>query len=291
MEIKKLFSKENVTAATNTVKAGAKQHAPTLMLIGATLGLGLTAYELWKAKPKCDDILAERKKKLADLELVEERENAEGDGYEVVPVYTEEEKKKETRKINIDTGVELALALKAPIATAVTTIGLMWGANYIHIRRTRSLTKKLADATALYDISQEALKKYKKALGEEVGEEKKEEVEKKIVEEVSSTRSSDPRYVMQWFLDKPTGRVFPSTIAQIENGVADVRLNFGYGEFIEANILYDNWGLEECGFGEKNGWDPQRVELWVKMNETKKLPDGRSVIVLDYDTVECPRYE
>ena len=291
MGINKLFSKELVGATVNKVGAGAKQQAPTLMLIGATLGLGLTVYELWKAKPKCDDILARREEELEKLEETVIQDNAEGDGYEEVSKYTEEEKKKETRKINVDTGVELALALKAPIATAATTIGLMWGANYIHIVRTRTLAKKLADATALYEISNEALKKYKKALGEEVGEEKKEEVEKKIVEEVSSTRSSDPRYVMQWFLDKPTGRVFPSTIAQIENGVADVRLNFGYGEFIEANILYDNWGLEECGFGEKNGWDPQRVELWVKMNETKKLPDGRSVIVLDYDTVECPRYD
>ena len=295
MEIKKLFSKENVTAATNTVKAGAKQHAPTLMLIGATLGLGLTAYELWKAKPKCDDILAKRKEELEKLEETVIQDNAEGDGYEEVAKYTEEEKKKETRKINIDTGVELALALKAPIATAVTTIGLMWGANYIHIQRTRSLTKKLADATALYDISQEALKKYKGNTKEIVGEEKADEIEKKTAGDISESQKAktvDYRYMYQLFYDKPRGKEFYSTIAQLENGVADVRMNFGYGEFIEANILYDNWGLDECGFGEKHGWMPGQIELYLKpLNDSIVLPDGRSAIVIDYDYMDAPEWD
>ncbi len=299
MEIKKLFSKENVAAATNTVKAGAKQHAPTLMLIGATIGLGLTIYEVLKAQPKCDDILAERKKKLADLELVEERENAEGDGYEVVPVYTEEEKKKETRKINVDTGVELALALKAPIATAITTIGLMWGANYIHIKRTRSLTKKLADATALYDISQEALKKYKGNTEEIVGKEKAEEIQKKTDEDIIKDQNErkiivDPRYTYQLYLDKPTGQIFYSTPAQIILGEAEINNHLNSLEdFVEANILYDTWGMmvTDSEFGEKHGWAPGQIEFYVKSNETRKLPDGRSVVVLEYDYMDAPTYD
>lgn len=303
MEIKKLFSKENVAAATSTVKAGAKQNAPTLMLIGATIGLGLTIYEVLKAKPKCDDILAERKEKLEELEaevVDESAVDAESEETEaevkMVPKYTEEEKKIERRKINIDTALRLGDVLKKPFAIGATTVGLMWGANYIHIKRTRSLTKKLADATALYDISQEALKKYKGNTEEIVGKEKAEEIQKKtdndICEEQKTKCVYDYRFKYQLFYDKATGRDWYSTIAQLENGVADVRMNFDIGEFIEANILYDNWGLDACGFGEKHGWMPGQIELYLKpLNEAKVLPDGRSAIVVEYDYMEAPRYD
>ena len=301
MEIKKLFSKENVAAATSTVKAGAKQNAPTLMLIGATIGLGLTIYEVLKAKPKCDDILAERKEKLEELEaeVVDESavdsESEEVEEPKMVPKYTEEEKKIERRKINIDTALKIGGVLKKPFAIGATTVGLMWGANYIHIKRTRSLTKKLADATALYDISQEALKKYKGNTEEIVGKEKAEEIQKKTDEDIcegQKARPYDYRYMHQLFYDKPRGKEFYSTIAQLENGVADVRMNFDIGEFIEANILYDNWGLDECGFGEKHGWMPGQIELYLKpLNESIILPDGRSAIVVDYDYMEAPDYD
>lgn len=302
MEFKKLFSKENVAAATSTVKAGAKQNAPTLMLIGATIGLGLTIYEVLKAKPKCDDILAERKEKLEELEsevvdesaVDTESEEAEAE-VKMVPKYTEEEKKLEKRKINIETALKLGGVLKKPFAIGATTVGLMWGANYIHIKRTRSLTKKLADATALYDISQEALKKYKGNTEEIVGKEKAEEIQKKTDEDICDdhkTRRVDYRYMHQLFYDKPRGKEFYSTIAQLENGVADVRMNFDIGEFIEANILYDNWGLDECGFGEKHGWMPGQIELYLKpLNESIVLPDGRSAIIVDYDYMEAPEYD
>ena len=301
MEIKKLFSKENVAAATSTVKAGAKQHAPTLMLIGATIGLGLTIYEVLKAKPKCDEILAERKEKLEELEseVVDEssvgHESEEVEEPKLVPKYTEEEKKIERRKINIETAFKLGGVLKKPVAIGATAVGLMWGANYIHIKRTRSLTKKLADATALYDISQEALKKYKGNTEEIVGKEKAEEIQKKTDNDIcegQKVRHMDYRYMYQLFYDKATGRAWYSTIAQLENGVADVRMNFDIGEFIEANILYDNWGLDECGFGEKHGWMPGQIELYLKpLNESKVLPDGRSAIVVEYDYMEAPEYD
>lgn len=273
MNLGKIFTKETV----NKVGVGAKKNAPTLMLIGATIGFGLTIYEAMKAKPKIDDILEKRKARIEEI----------GDG---------EGKEDEVKKANIEAGVDLVKVVSKPAVTGACTVGLMWGANYIHMKRIASLSKKLADATALYDISQEALKKYKISTKEVVGEKKEEEISKKADQRLVDDTYNASKVLNcgqgdQLFLDKKTGRYFRSTLAQIENGVADLRLYFDYGEFIEANRLYENWGLDECEFGEENGWMPGQIELWVSTRNTAKTPDGHSCIVLEYDTIPCPRYE
>ena len=292
MEIKKLFSKEAMNATESKVGAGAKQQAPTLMLIGATISIGLMAYEIVKAKPKCDYILEERREKLKKLDEVLEDKNGTVE-------LTEESKKIERRKINIEAGIELVSAVKKPVGAAVLTIGLMWGANYIHIKRTKSLAKKLADATALYEISQEALKKYKGNTEEIVGKEKAEEIQKKTDEDIITDQKGrkvviDPRYTYQLYLDKPTGQLFYSTPAQIELGVVEVNKYLNMPEdFVEANILYDVWGMliTDSEFGEKHGWAPGQIEFYLKSNETRKLPDGRCANVLEYDYMDAPTYD
>ena len=62
---------------------------------------------------------------------------------------------------------------------------------------------------------------------------------------------------------------------------------------MEANILYDTWGMmvTDSEFGEKHGWAPGQIEFYVKSNETRKLPDGRSVVVLEYDYMDAPTYD
>lgn len=283
--------KIDAKAVMGKVTHGAKRNAPTLMLVGATIGFGLTVYEFMKAKPKMDDILAERKAKIEELSATKEDENGDE-----VPKYSDAEKKAETRKINIDAGIQIAETFGPAVGIGAATIGLMWGANYIHMKRFSSLSKKLADTVAVADISREALEKYKIATKQTVGEEKEKEISEKSDEEFLK-EIYQPNKILnsgqgdQLFLDKPTGRIFVSTIAQIKEGVAEITRSFAYEDFIEANVLYDLWGLDACGFGEDHGWMPGQIDIYVKMNELARTPDGRSCIVLDYDVIDRMRYD
>ena len=292
--MKNVFTKENVSAVAGKMKIGAKKNAPTLMLIGATISFGLTIYEVIKVLPKVNDILEDRRARIDSLDgdPAEEVEDVESEPVEL----SEEEKKDAIRAINIDAAIKLGKVLWKPISTGATTIGLMWGANYIQVKRLDSMTKKLADTVAVADISKEALKQYKLATKGGVGEEKEKDISDKADQELVNEMYEPSKTLNsgqgdQLFLDKQTGRLFRSTLSKVKEGVAEVRMLFDYGEFIEANILYDYWGLEECGFGENHGWMPGQIELSLKTNETAKTPDGHSCIVLEYDYMEMPQYD
>lgn len=291
MDVKKLLSKDGLKVAMEKSKYVAKEKAPTLMIIGAAAGLCGTVYLALVAKPKADEILETRAKKLAELEgKSDPEEEILDEEKDEKPVLTEEEKKEERWKINLDAGVKMVKVVFPPFVMGVTTIGLMFGANYINLKR-------LADATALYDISSSALRRYKEKTKEVLGENKAADVKNAVAQSTIDDTYRGDKVLNSGqgddiFLDYPTGRYFRSTRAAVDRAFADVMMALSKGdEFISCNDLYFALDIphSECGFGEKNGWMPGYCEPRPEYSYAS-THDGHSCTVIDYDYMKRFRF-
>lgn len=225
MKIGKILTKEGLSRAFKSIKGSAKDNAPTLMILGATFGVGLTVYEALKAKPKYDDILADRKKDIEALKNQEKEtetdEEAEVEGEEASESKPEEklsddEIKKEITKINVNAAIRIMMASWKLAGAAGGTILLMWMANKAHLGR-------LQAATAIADLSAETLGLYKKKNKEVLGEEKAKEVDEAVAQERFDKATLDyddfpePEGGEGYrIFDMETGHFFRSSMHQIE---------------------------------------------------------------------------
>ena len=145
------------------------------MSIGAAAGLGVTVYLSLKAKPKVDEAVAETKEEIKGI--LNENGCDEDTMTETV--------KKEVRAAKIRCAKKVGKVVAGPVLTALATLGLIFGSNAVN-------TKRISEATALYEISNNAQKIYKEAAKEVVGDKKAEEIsEKAATKRIEQTYDSD----------------------------------------------------------------------------------------------------
>lgn len=251
----------------NGIIEGVRKNAPTIMSVGAVVGLGATVYLAVKAKPKADDILAKRKEELEEIKENEEQ--------------TEEEKKREIRNINIGAVTEMAKVIAPAAGAFIATAGLILGANHINLKR-------LSYIGGMYTISQTELKKYKEKAKEIVGERKEGEIREAVARDFVADTYTDDVTVFQTgkgdllYLDEWSGRYFRSSKAAIESAFAKVT-ELTYGDmFCSLNELYSLLGLEETRFGNDCGFTPDQGFRMPDYSYTE-APNGEHAIVVHYD--------
>lgn len=258
-----------------------KREAPTLMSIGALVGVAVTAFLAFKSSPKVDEVLKEAKEAKEKIKEMETKTTEETPEEERV---TSDEIKKAKKDARVRKVIGLAKGLWPVGVAALATGALILGANHINLRR-------IAVYAGAYEVASGDLKKYKEKLNEVVGEKKAQEVRQAVSQEKVDERfkGMDPEndqllihhtgFGNQLFYDEWSGRVFESSEAAIERAFHESSNETLY-EFVSLNEVYSRLGLSSIGAGNDMGLDGDTYPSFGK--EWVTLPDGRRATSLSY---------
>ena len=239
------------------VKRGFGKRSPAILTATGILSMGTAAVLAAKETPKA-------------IRLIEEREAELGD--ELTP----REKLETTWKCYVP-------ALTAGIFGAACLIG----AHSVHTKRNAAI------ATA-YKLSETALTEYKKAVTEEIGEEKESLIRKKVRQKkLEETPTGSNNIIItgrgnQLCYDGVSGRVFESDLNTIEKAINKVNREMTYDMYISLSDFYDELGLDHTDISDQIGWNLEDGLLEVSF-DSMILPDGRPCITLEYHV--APKYD
>lgn len=159
------------TKALGKIKFGAMKHSPEILIVSGIVGLIGAGVLACRATLKSEDILSERKTKLANAELLENNERED---------YSPEDARKDRLIINVQTGLKIAGKYAPAVGIAVAaTISILAGHNI--------LRKRSAAIAAAYAAVNNGFKEYRKRVVERFGEKADEELklgvkQKQIIE-------------------------------------------------------------------------------------------------------------
>lgn len=161
--------------------------------------------------------------------------------------------------------------------------------------------KAIAAMSGLYAMSEGAIKEYKDAVVEEVGEEKAKDIDKKAK---ANKIKNDPPTADKIIIgeggkylcyDPYSGRYFLSSAAKLKRAAVELNLR-GFNsldQFISVNDWYDEIGLPTISIGEDIGWDPDNpliIDFDAEVHEDDAY-DDRPVLVVEYENQPRPLYE
>ena len=292
MKIGKLATPKFVNAG---LEWGRKQ-LPTIMSVGAVVGLGATVYLALKAKPKADEILEEAKEKIDDIReygVDPEAENVGDSAEERL-----KNVKKEVRNVKINCALDMAKVVWRPIVVGGVTIGLILGANRISMRR-------LASLGAAYEVATGDLKKYKEKTKEILGEKKESEIREAVAKEKITEAVVDPetgelknfdiietgKGSMLYF-DAWSGRFFRSSATAIKMAVNEVNRLVLANDFATLDDFYYELGLPQAKFAEEYGFHAMNNNLMEVPTFTFTVaPNGEHAIEMNYDIYPRHKYD
>lgn len=274
---------------------GARKDAPTLMCVGAAIGVVATVYFAVKAKPKADEILAERKKELDEIEevKVEKVETEDGVWEEKEVKLSEEDKKTLKQKANVTCAIKMTKVVLPAVIAGGTTIFLIFMANHINVKR-------LSAMGVAYKISSDELKKYKEKTKEIVGEKKEGEIRdaastdriNEVYGDGSDWKVYDTGKGDLLYFDKWSGRFFRSSANVIEAAVNEVNRLALANDFASLNDYYYEIGLPHCELAEEFGFHSMNGHLMEHPTYSfTKAPDGQHAIEVDYNIYPRNAYD
>lgn len=234
-----------------TITRGLKKHSPELLIGAGIAGMISTVILAVKGTPKA-------------IKIIEEKEKEKNGKL------TKKEVVKETWKCYIP----------AAIAGTASITSILIG-NKVHLARTAAL------ATA-YTLTENTLNEYKNKVVEAIGAEKEKEISEKVMaDKVASNNIIGSEYVLangkQLFFEPVTGRVFVSSINDIEKAVNRLNKNmtqdtFGY---ITLNELFEEIGLEPVDAGCKLGWNLEKGLIDISFG-SHLTADGKACVTIEY---------
>lgn len=242
------------------VKRGFGKRSPAILTATGILSMGTAAFLAAKETPKAIRLIEEREMELQELEE------------ELTP----KEKVKVAWKCYIP-------ALSAGVFGAACLIG----AHSVHTKRNAAI------ATA-YKLSETALTEYKKAVTEEIGEEKESLIRKKVRQKKLEETPTGPNNIIitgrgnQLCYDGVSGRVFESDLNTIEKAINKVNREMTYDMYISLSDFYDELGLDHTDISDQIGWNLEDGLLEVSF-DSMILADGRPCITLEYHV--APKYD
>lgn len=167
------------------------------------------------------------------------------------------------------------------------------------VKSYNTISKRLAAATALAEVSMETLRIYRDKAKKVIGEEKAKELEDKVREEQRENdekraASGDPGYDIQWFKDEVTGQEFLSTRENILRAQCDLinkihcEYKVSFNEFIDILNDYSlncndskEYQLERVLNGNQIGWE-EGDAIYIGF-EPDILKNGRSCLKVSYN--------
>ena len=285
------------------------KEAPLVMAIAAIGGVAVTAFTAFKASKKAAAVKAAYDAEMEELnkkkegEVSEESDESDDElvpGEEVeddVKENKKEEKaaklsdedfKKEVKRIKRDYIFGMAKALAAPVVLGLVTCGLIIGSHHVQARRLLYMTTAYEAATGNL---KEEVNKYKEKLKEVVGEEKAAEVEKEVTEKVVRDEMAknpgeiyDTGYGNDLFFDKMTATKFRADRQKVKDAFWQVALyatEYGKAQIVD---FYDELGLASPVLADYFCFKTVGGKVAYKTTVVKDH-SGEAMYVLEYEVV------
>lgn len=247
-----------------SAQATITKHSPEILTGIGIAGMVTAAILAVKATPKALTLIEERKEELYPLD--------EEGTLTLPPVET----------------VKTCWKCYVPaVATGVVSIACLVGASSVNHRRNAAL------ATA-YTLSETALKEYKDAVVETIGEKKERDVKDRVAKDKID---KDPVVNKEVIItekgntlcyDYISGRYFKGDIDNIKRVVNDLNRQMMSDMYISLNEFYDEIGLENIGIGYDLGWNIDRG--YIELDFSSQLAtDGTPCLVVNYSV--APQYD
>lgn len=238
--------------------------APALLTGLALAGLCVTVYKAYKAGPKIDKVLQEKREDLKD---------------------TDPEDKAAKRQV-IKEAVKEIVPIAAPVVVmGAVTAGCILGSNKISSMR-------LAVMSAGYEVARGSLDDVNKKMQEILGEKKTREVRDAIVKEkIDCDGPVDEKTVIVTgngdvlCKDLYSGRYFRSNADKINRAIAEVSVQVRDEMEVGLNDLYSAIGIPSIPMGDDLGFvaeDAIRGTLPITIS-AQLSEDGQPCLCLDYD--------
>lgn len=239
-----IFKPSTIKKGADVIFAKAMEHSTATTVIGSTIGLAATVVLTWRARPKVDRILEEKRHEIEEI-------NDD-------PFLTDEEKAEERKKTTRHTLKELVVVSAPVVICATATAGFNIG---MAVYAGKAISK-WHEAAIVSDAMYQDLFK---ATKEEVGEEKMQEIQEKAAQnkverdypffevgEYWPDGIIQARGGSQVFYDHMTGMVFRSdekTIMEVCNYM-NTRLASGQEPFFTYNEFLAEMCLPQVGCAE-----------------------------------------
>ena len=224
---------------TKTVGRFLKKNGGTILAVGASIGVVLTAIETGKASIKAEKL----------LEM-----NAD------IPDYTTKEKVKDCWKFYIPAAV-----------LGAGTIACVMGSNALN-------RKQLASMTAAYLALGKTYQEYRKQVAEHVGEEHEKEIFADTQSELENDAHGQSSGEKLLCYDPISKRYFHAAEVELMDAFYYLNRDFALNGYASMNDLYSYLGLDYIPEGDKKGWCADYLAhdweyFWIDFSYLKQETD------------------
>lgn len=196
------------------------------------------------------------------------------------------EESKELRLLTAQEKFITTYKFYAPAAAAlVGTTACMVMATKIGLDRT-------AAVAGAFVIAERANDQYRDKVKELLGENKHTKVVNATAEEDAKTLVVPNTIVLdgqdQVFVDKWSGRPFPSTKEKMQKAVNEFNHEMLYGKYASLSEFYNRIGLEDTEESDDIGWNNNRL---LELVYTPVLKDDKAVVYFSFDQKPMPGFQ
>ena len=249
------MNKPNVKGLIRGIRVSLDKHAPEILTGMGIAGMVTCVVLAVKATPKAIDLIEEAKGK-----------------------------KPENEEFTVVDTVKSAWRPYVPAAVIGTaSVACLIGGQSVSARRTAALA-------AAYQLSETALKEYKEAVIEEVGERKVKDINEKAAQKlVDRTEIDESKIIVTGqddilCIDPLSNRTFMSNPDKIQKAVNEFNRKLTYEVYMSVNDFYselDNPNLTSIRLGEDVGWEINRQGLVEVRFDSALTKDKKPVLVME----------
>lgn len=244
----------------------ANEKSPAILTGLAVVGIIATAYQAYKAAPKCEKILAEKREKMKDIPKT---------------------KKEERREVTLETVKEVVPVMAPTVVLGAATIGCAIGSTAVSARR-------VAILSAAYNVAETAVKDLSGKMEEVLGEKKAKEIKSKVMQDKMKEHplTDESKVVVTGTgdvlcYDSYSETYFYSSANHIAKAINKLSHRIRSEMYISLNEFYDELGggLKAKRYGRDIGWNVDDV------GADGTLPITWGAVLDEYDRpVLCVQY-
>lgn len=223
-----------ISSFLSTIESVVKKHDSAILTGFATAGLVLTAIAAFKAGPKVQKIMEEKKKDMKDVK---------------------KDDKEAKRAVIVETVKEVTPVVLPPIVIGTATAACIFGSHKISSR-------KIAVLSAAYGVTEKSVKELNSKMVEILGEKKTQSIKDAIIKDKVGEAPKDERgnvLVIEGgdvlCKDLYSGRFFRSNAQKINEAILKLSNDICIDMYVTLNDLYDYLDIPKIPLGEEFGWD------------------------------------
>lgn len=254
-----------LTKMISLIEGNVKKKSPAILTGLALVGLGITAYKAYKAGPKIEKILKEKRE---DLKSVAPEDK--------------DAKRQVTKELVTEVAKEAAPVVIMMVATGACILG------------SQSISsKRIAVLSAGYAAAEKSINGLNTKMEEILGEKKTRAIKDAIVKDNIEKDGKVPEDKViitgngdVLCKDLYSGRYFRSNAEKIRQAIAALSEDCRVDNYVELNELYGELGIPEIPLGSDFGWnvdDLVRGTLPISIS-AQISENGEPCLCLDYDT-------